>query len=582
MTTASALMKIIFLVIPLYMADKTNKLYHMYEDASCCRFSELFHRADWEDDKTRKLFISRVLGAERRFFAEAGVAFDPDTGMTYDGHALDESTGELKRGPPPAGPFGFSAASKEALHVSLLALAVEKEQVGEGTAKLIYSEDEALQLLEKKVSSMEAMDAAEPGFGGFLPWFCSRGVKQGPDRRCLTPQEEASTLGATNDFVGKVPGLDNGQLAWATYAVSKVLRSRAQEGPRYASLATRWEQRLQRMRTTAVPIFYAGSGTGALRAVARIRNTTQDALNASDYETVPLHPSYLDDAYEGELLVLFVDLLGDWSSYPNNGKEERNKMWERKQIRLKAVNFTNPEDDRKITVQEGFWFSSHEQWKLMVLPYLEIPLLKQVFTNSEYVRVVNSIQLHIPGLFASSHAPPDVECGRLGGYCNAVGIQAVASQPVHWDQSVSPYGAYPVMLVDLPSGLAWYNTMLSLPKMQTVTGSVEAARVDGTSVASILTWDTKVTSVVAMLRGTGPLISKLLKEDGLSEQFQERVSTFYGEKFSLAMSSAPGQHLPKPPPQLLPSHWAERNAAFPSCRCDLVNGTRRLSESLIV
>jgi len=25
---------------------------------------------------------------------------------------------------------------------------------------------------------------------------------------------------------------------------------------------------------------------------------------------VPLHPSCLDDAYEGELLVLFVDLLG--------------------------------------------------------------------------------------------------------------------------------------------------------------------------------------------------------------------------------------------------------------------------------
>ena len=25
---------------------------------------------------------------------------------------------------------------------------------------------------------------------------------------------------------------------------------------------------------------------------------------------VPVHPAYLDDAYEGELLVLFVDLLG--------------------------------------------------------------------------------------------------------------------------------------------------------------------------------------------------------------------------------------------------------------------------------
>lgn len=35
------------------------------------------------------------LGAEGHFFAEAGVAYDPDTGMTYDGHALDETTGDL-------------------------------------------------------------------------------------------------------------------------------------------------------------------------------------------------------------------------------------------------------------------------------------------------------------------------------------------------------------------------------------------------------------------------------------------------------------------------------------------------------
>ena len=37
----------------------------------------------------------RNSGAERHFFAEANVAFDPDTGMTYDGHALDASTGGL-------------------------------------------------------------------------------------------------------------------------------------------------------------------------------------------------------------------------------------------------------------------------------------------------------------------------------------------------------------------------------------------------------------------------------------------------------------------------------------------------------
>ena len=39
--------------------------------------------------------VAVLVGAERRFFAEAGVAFDPDTGMTYDGHALDETTGSL-------------------------------------------------------------------------------------------------------------------------------------------------------------------------------------------------------------------------------------------------------------------------------------------------------------------------------------------------------------------------------------------------------------------------------------------------------------------------------------------------------
>ncbi|CAE7485365.1 unnamed protein product, partial [Symbiodinium microadriaticum] len=53
-----------------------------------------------------------------------------------------------------------------------------------------------------------------------------------------------------------------------------------------------------------------------------------------------VYPAFLDDAYEGELMVLFMDLLADWSAYPNSGLEERNKMWERKQIKLVARNYT--------------------------------------------------------------------------------------------------------------------------------------------------------------------------------------------------------------------------------------------------
>eukprot|EP00439_Symbiodinium_sp_Y106_P037147 s1224_g4.t1 len=418
------------------------------------------------DEVTRRLFKQRAIKAERRFFAEPG-----ETGMTFDGISLDPATGELNRGPPPAGPFGFSAASKddfpseagfqsgglvwefqktgEALHLSLLALALNPSLVGKDLASLVYDEEEAMEILEKKVKSMEDFDKTEPGYGGFLPWFCARGaIERGRVRQCRSLQDEASTLAPTNDFFNKVPGLDNGQLAWGTYAVARTLRQRATEDPKFNALAKRWEARLERMRTTAVPLFYAGRGTGAVRAVSKIANTSRDAFNASDNaETAPWFHQ-------------------DWSAYPNNGLEERNKMWERKQIKLVARNYTTA-NGSAITVQEGFWFSSHEQWKLMVLPYLEIPLVNQVFTNSEYVRVLDAINRGIPGLFASSHAPPNVHCGRLGGYCNAVGVQEVASQVVYWDQSVTPYGAYPVMLVDQAAGLAWYNIMLSLPKMQT-------------------------------------------------------------------------------------------------------------------
>ena len=52
---------------------------------------------------------------------------------------------------------------------------------------------------------------------------------------------------------------------------------------------------------------------------------------------------------------------------------------------------------------------------------------------------------------------------------------------------------------------------------------MESSDVFGTAVASILTWDTKVTSVVAMLGGTGPLIGRFLGEDELLERFKGRV-----------------------------------------------------------
>lgn len=50
-----------------------------------------------------------------------------------------------------------------------------------------------------------------------------------------------------------------------------------------------------------------------------------------------------------------------------------------------------------ITVQRGWWFSSHEQWKFLELPYLDVPISKRVFINGEKVRTINSNAKKIPG-----------------------------------------------------------------------------------------------------------------------------------------------------------------------------------------
>eukprot|EP00440_Ansanella_granifera_P039897 gb/GFBE01043272.1/.p1 GENE.gb/GFBE01043272.1/~~gb/GFBE01043272.1/.p1 ORF type:complete len:605 (+),score=123.24 gb/GFBE01043272.1/:1-1815(+) len=571
------------------------------QEGGCCRFSRAFHGVDWRDRETQLRYITEAVAAERSFFAAPNVSYDEVTGMTYDGHALDPTTGELKRGPPPAGPFTFSAASKESIHISLLALALRPFTDGEEAPPLVYTRKEALDVLERKVASMEAFDQAQPGFGGFLPWFCARGAsgenhEPGASYSCRSLEEAPGPIVPTSDWVGKVPGLDNGQLAWATYAVANVLMreakdSDAEDSGRVLALALRWAERLQRMRETAVPLFYAGAGTGAVRAVTTIRNTSQEAWATNNTATGgEAYPPFLDDVYEGELMVLFMDLLAEWKGYPQDGAAEKEKMWARKQLKVIARNYT-AQDGSVLTVQEGFWFSSHEQWKLMVLPYLQIPLVKQIFTNSEYVRVLNAVENNVPGIFASSHAPPTVMCGHLGGYCNAVGVQAVASQTVQWDQSVSPYGAYPVILVDPGAGLAWYNTMLSLPHMQTEAGSVESSDVAGTSVAPVLTWDTKTTTVLAMLGGTGTLIGEFMQEDGLFERFEVTVGGMYAAAFVGKLAppivDASTGHLPMPPPHVLPQHWADAGSAFPTCGCNASSvtsaiGGRRLNAALFV
>jgi len=543
--------------------------------SGCCRFAKEFEDVDWYNPQTRADFLANVMYVESRFLGGAAVAFDPDTGMTYDGFGLDYNTGDVQHGTLRT----FSAPSKEALHLSLLALALQPiEDVPTEIATalpLLYSTDEALDILEKKVSSMEDFDARFPGFGGYIPWFCSRGINDAGVCKSTT-DPGTSRMMPLPGWERSLPGLDNGQLAFGVASVVHVLERRAaQEGSsgRFAQMARRWNGRLERMKASVVNLFY--DGAGLVRMISQLDNITVDvARNASNAHNQ--NHMVLWDAFEGEMVVIFMDIFGNWSKYPNNGEEEKKLMWKIKAEHVEPVVYTAA-DKSKMVLQKGFWFSAHEQWKTLQLPYMDIPLVRHLFTNGEFARLENSLQQQLPGLMASVNAPHGVQCDAHP-YCSAVGIQALAEQPIFTETVLTPYAAFPSILVDSAAGLAWYNHMLAMPRVQTPVGSIESFTNTGKAVAPMATWDAKATTVVAMLGGTGHLLRTYMEEHGVYGVFEDRVKSMYEPIFEPVIASVmpskasvDGQiaQLPKLP---LPApHPAQVKDAlpedFPSCRC---------------
>ena len=321
------------------------------------------------------------------------------------------------------------------------------------------------------------------------------------------------------------------------------------------------------MKGSAVNLFY--DGAGKVRMISQLDDVqvdvAEDATNAHSGNGLALK-----DAFEGEMIVVFLDLFGDWSKYDNNGEDEKKLMWKFKAEYVEPVVYTGA-DDTKMVLQQGYWFSAHEQWKTLQLPYMDIPLVKHLFTNGEFARLENSVKQQLPGLMASVNAPNGVECDAHP-YCSAVGIPSLAEQPVYITKSVlTPYAAFPSILVDSAAGLAWYNHMLAMPRVQTPVGSIESFTDTGKAVAPIATWDAKATTVLAMLGGTGHLLRSFMEEQEVYSVFEDRVKTMYGKVFVpvLASIDAHIEQLPKLP---LPApHRARIKDAlpedFPSCRC---------------
>lgn len=487
-----------------------------------CRFAKNYTTNQLvSDPKARDAYIQSVMYYEGKF-GEVGV--NPLTGFTYDGTGINYFTGE------PTSPLHYwSASSKESIHLMLLARAL----AGDAYARIFFSgqfdpkapgiDNKLLNQMERKMTSLELWNRNYPGFGGWIPWVNNNG----------------SVVEPMPEWTHQVPALDNGEMVWGLYACEVVLSGRSDA--RSQALAARLKSYLQLLSQTARTVFYAGDGH--IRAVATIKNPLAQPNDPNNYGMNCQTNCWLDDPYEGEMFAVWMDLYSTW---PN--QTDRESVWIAKRAKLQSVTYQSTYGP--ITVQRGFWFSSHEQWKYLELPYLTASNInKRVFLNGERARTHHSAALKIPGLYASvtDVCPP----GQLPPeYISATGIQSIAFQPISRRDIITPYGAYPTMLADLGTGLAWYNTMLKGSAMQGPLGSTEATNVQGTMISPVVTWDSKITSVAAMLGGVADIVEQGFKRDGKLTRF----STVIDREWNRVFPTLEGEDLPYARPTVSVQH----------------------------
>ncbi len=449
-------------------------------------FAKAFSTEELADPVRRTALLNLVMYWEGHFH-RPGLAYNTTSGLTYDGQAI-----ALPTGTPIGEPRPFSAPSKESLHLSLLARALE----GNCLAQLWVSplapasaRGTALDLLDRKITSFENFNRDYPGFGGFLPWFA-------------TSDQGAHPLPG---WERRVPSIDNGELAWAMMAVVQALEQAGQP-----KLALRYQAWIALMASNAHRMFFAPT-TGLLRGEVSIPRPERPPREQT-YSSPP-EGYYLKDPFEGELFTLF------WSLYARPTRHQVRQVWRAQPPELIDVKTAAG----PVTVRKGWYFSSHEEWNLLQAPYLDVPLVRRVLHNNQRLRTIYSRERGIPGLFASAHLP---QTGPLT-YASNLGLPEAASQSGARTDVAVPYAAFPVIMLDPIVGLAWYLRMLQHPGIQGPLGGAEAASARGPGIAPVATWDAKATVVLALLGGSGGLARDYLRRTGRERAFRALLAESY-------------------------------------------------------
>jgi hypothetical protein len=240
-----------------------------------CRFADLFTIDDLIQNRDNAIhrFKMDMCLWEGKF--GYGVGYNHEIGITYDGHMIDYTTGDLHENL-----HFWTAASKEAIHVNMLSLYMMDNVYARqffGNA----SQDNIVEILEKKIASYNDFHRRYPGFGGFLPWFAANG----------------SEMNLLNGWKSKVPALDNGQLIWSIKILIETLKTK-----QLFDLADKYQQRINLMTLTAIPVFYEVE-RGGIRCVSQILDMFNVSQITNPKNYVIDGTCLLDDPYEGIYIV---------------------------------------------------------------------------------------------------------------------------------------------------------------------------------------------------------------------------------------------------------------------------------------
>ncbi len=141
--------------------------------------------------------------------------------------------------------------------------------------------------------------------------------------------------------------------------------------------------------------------------------------------------------------------------------------------------------------------------------------------NNELARTWYSFESGIPGMYGAMAGPAETNEQDTGYF--VAGIEELAFQKVEFDSLVTPYGVFPLLLINKEYGAAWLHNTVYSPCGQTKYGALEGTGLNGTLMSPTLTWDTKITTVLAILNGTKSILTRYLQKKNLLNTFTSIV-----------------------------------------------------------